>query len=195
VLRSALANCARWRDQGTEITVAVNLSALDLFDVQLPSFITALLTDLNLRPQHLLLEITESALMREPAKAIRILRELKERGVALAIDDFGTGHSSLAHLKRMPVDELKIDKSFVLHLDERDSDDFVIVRSTIELGHNMGLKVVAEGIESEKSWTILKALGCDMGQGYFMSRPLDADRFDEYLKSAAQPLRHPQIAL
>ena len=132
----------------------------------------------------LLLEITESAIMRDAAFAQRVLRDLKRRGVCLAIDDFGTGYSSLAHLKRLPVDELKIDKSFVLHLNEQATDDLVIVRSTIELGHNMGLVVIAEGVETAESWSILKRLGCDMAQGYYMSPPLTAETFAEWIATS-----------
>jgi EAL domain-containing protein (putative c-di-GMP-specific phosphodiesterase class I) len=127
------------------------------------------------------LEITESAVMKDPAYALRILRDLKNRGVMLAIDDYGTGYSSLAHLKRMPVDELKIDKSFVLNLREAMSDDVVIVRSTIELGHNMGLRVIAEGVENAESWEILKELGCDMAQGYYVSKPLPNEEFRRWV--------------
>ncbi|HEX8155626.1 MAG TPA: EAL domain-containing protein, partial [Thermoanaerobaculia bacterium] len=110
--------------------------------------------------------------------------DLKRRGICLAIDDFGTGYSSLAHLKRLPVDELKIDKSFVLNLSETASDDLVIVRSTIELGHNMGLVVIAEGVETAESWRILKRLGCDMAQGYYMSKPLPAPEFGRWVKES-----------
>ena len=123
-----------------------------------------------------MLEITESAVMKDAAYALKILRDLKApRRSRLAIDDFGTGYSSLAHLKRLPVDELKIDKSFV-HEPERGArpTTCVIVRSTIELGHNMGLRSIAEGVESAEAWRILKRLGCDMAQGYFISRPLPA---------------------
>jgi EAL domain-containing protein (putative c-di-GMP-specific phosphodiesterase class I) len=121
--------------------------------------------------------VTESAIMRDAAHARKILADLKGRGVSLAIDDFGTGYSSLAHLKRLPVDELKIDKSFVLHLAEGSAEDGVIVRSTIELGHNMGLRVVAEGVENAESWRALSAFGCDLAQGYFVSRPLTVADF------------------
>jgi EAL domain-containing protein (putative c-di-GMP-specific phosphodiesterase class I) len=146
----------------------------------LPTHISGLLSESALSPSCLVLEITESAIMKDPGHALKILRELKSRGVALAIDDFGTGYSSLAHLKRLPVDELKIDKSFMLNLNP-ESDDLVIVRSTIELGHNMGLKVVAEGVESAEAWRLLKSLGCDMAQGYFMSPPLPDDQFKSWI--------------
>jgi diguanylate cyclase (GGDEF)-like protein len=177
VLRRAIAQCAEWNRTGLDLCVAVNLSALDLFDSELPTFISGLLAEAQVPASHLVLEITESAIMKDAAFALKILRDLKNRGVILAIDDFGTGYSSLAHLKRLPVDELKIDKSFVQNLTEQASDDLVIVRSTIELGHNMGLVVIAEGVETRESWQILKRLGCDMAQGYFMSPPLPPAEF------------------
>ncbi len=180
VVRRAIAQCAEWNRYGLDLAVAVNLSALDLFDTELPTFISGLLSEAGLPPSRLVLEITESAIMKDTAYALKILRDLKRRGVVLAIDDFGTGYSSLAHLKRLPVDELKIDKSFVLNLTESATDDMVIVRSTIELGHNMGLIVIAEGVETQESWHILKRLGCDMAQGYFMSPPLPAAQFREW---------------
>ncbi|HJQ36810.1 MAG TPA: EAL domain-containing protein [Thermoanaerobaculia bacterium] len=185
VLRKAITHCGEWNAAGIELTVAVNLSALDLFDAELPTYISGLLSEVGLPPSKLVLEITESAVMKDPAYALRILRDLKNRGVTLAIDDYGTGYSSLAHLKRLPVDELKIDKSFVLNLRTAASDDIVIVRSTIELGHNMGLRVIAEGVESAEAWQILKNLGCDMAQGYFISKPLPANEFRAWIDSHA----------
>ena len=181
VLRAAIRECAGWGREGTPLTVAVNLSALDLFDSELPTYISGLLTEVALPPTRLVLEITESAIMKDPAYALKILRELKSRGIRLAIDDFGTGYSSLAHLKRLPVDELKIDKSFVLNLTAQSTDDAVIVRSTIELGHNMGLTVIAEGVETVEALDILKRLGCDMAQGYYMSAPLPAQKFRTWM--------------
>jgi EAL domain-containing protein (putative c-di-GMP-specific phosphodiesterase class I) len=174
VLRRAINECAGWAARGMPMIVAVNLSPLDLFDAELPSYISGLLTEASLPPSWLVLEITETAIMRDPAYALKILRDLKGRGIRLSIDDFGTGYSSLAHLKRLPVDELKIDKSFVLNLNSQSTDDAVIVRSTIELGHNMGLTVIAEGVETIESLDILKRLGCDMAQGYYMSPPIPA---------------------
>jgi EAL domain-containing protein (putative c-di-GMP-specific phosphodiesterase class I) len=132
--------------------------------------------------------------MKDPAYALKILSELKARELTLAIDDFGTGYSSLAHLKRLPVDELKIDKSFVQNLSESDSDDLVIVRSTIELGHNMGLMVVAEGVESLESWRVLKKLGCDLAQGYYMSPPLPEAQFREWIATSPWGLRKQRTA-
>jgi diguanylate cyclase (GGDEF)-like protein len=184
VIRKAIAQCAAWRRDGLDLTVAVNLSALDLFDSELPTFISGLLSDSGLPPEKLVLEITESAVMKDAAYAQKILADLKRRGLCLAIDDFGTGYSSLAHLKRLPVDELKIDKSFVQNLTESASDDLVIVRSTIELGHNMGLIVIAEGVETAESWRILKRLGCDMAQGYYMSPPLPVGAIGDWFRSS-----------
>jgi diguanylate cyclase (GGDEF)-like protein len=174
VLRNAIQECAGWAARGTPMIVAVNLSPLDLFDSELPTYVSGLLSESSLPASWLVLEITETAIMRDPAYALKILRDLKGRGIRLSIDDFGTGYSSLAHLKRLPVDELKIDKSFVLNLTSQSTDDAVIVRSTIELGHNMGLTVIAEGVETVESFEILKRLGCDMAQGYYMSPPLPA---------------------
>ena len=184
VIRKAIAQCAQWRAEGLDLMIAVNLSALDLFDSELPTFISGLLSDTGLPPGKIVLEITESAVMKDATYAQKIMADLKRRGLCLAIDDFGTGYSSLAHLKRLPVDELKIDKSFVLNLSESATDDLVIVRSTIELGHNMGLVVIAEGVESAESWHILKRLGCDMAQGYYMSPPLRVDTMREWLRSS-----------
>jgi EAL domain-containing protein (putative c-di-GMP-specific phosphodiesterase class I) len=184
VVRKAIAQCAVWQRAGLELAVAVNLSALDLLDSELPTLISGLLSEVGLAPSKLVLEITESAVMKDAAYALKVLRDLKQRGVSLAIDDFGTGYSSLAHLKRLPVDELKIDKSFVQNLTESATDDLVIVRSTIELGHNMGLIVIAEGVETPESWAILKRLGCDMAQGYYMSPPLPAAKLGEWFLSS-----------
>jgi diguanylate cyclase (GGDEF)-like protein len=174
VLDRALAAAADWRRAGMDLGLAVNLSAVDLLDADLPDYIQARLAAHGVEPGQLILEVTESALMQDIEYALRMLWRLKERGVRLAIDDFGTGYSSLAQLKRMPVDELKIDKSFVMQLEEG-SDDAVIVRSTIELGHNMGLSVIAEGVENERALALLRRYRCDMVQGYLFSAPLGSD--------------------
>lgn len=171
VLDSALAQNARWRGEGLDLGVAVNLSAMDLMDADLPDVVQACLRQHRVPPQRLILEVTEGALMRDVDYAVRMLHRLRAGGVRLSIDDFGTGYSSLAQLKRMPVDELKIDKSFVMQMTEG-SDDAVIVRSTIELGHNMGLSVIAEGVESAVSLDLLRQYRCDMVQGYLFSAPL-----------------------
>ena len=128
-------------------------------------------------------EITESAVMSEPARALETLIKLSKMGIQLSLDDFGTGYSSLAYLRKLPVKEIKIDKSFVKDM-ELDSSDTVIVRSTIALGHNLGMKVVAEGVENIEIWELLTALGCDSSQGYYMSRPLTVAALDEWLKNS-----------
>jgi diguanylate cyclase (GGDEF)-like protein len=185
MLRRAIGDCAGWQVAGLDLCVAVNLSALDLYDSELPTFITGLLNEAGLPASKLMLEITESVVMKDPAFAVKILSELKRRGVSLAIDDFGTGYSSLAHLKRLPVDELKIDKSFITTLSAASYDDVVIVRSTIELGHNMGLKVIAEGVENAEAWQTLAGLGCDLAQGYFVSRPLPLAEFLAWMRDSS----------
>ncbi|HEY4081832.1 MAG TPA: EAL domain-containing protein [Burkholderiaceae bacterium] len=168
-----------WRelaDGGVRLRISVNLSTRDLLDQDLPQKIAALIFDYEVEPMALCLEITESAIMDDPQRAQTTLEHLSAMGFKLSIDDFGTGYSSLAYLKRLPVNELKIDKSFVMAM-EADIDDAKIVRSTIELAHNLGLTVVAEGVETAKAWKLLAALGCDEGQGYFMGKPMPYDQF------------------
>lgn len=176
VVDGALAACRAWLDEGLDLAVAINLSSIDLLDDGLPDTIQGHLQRHRLPPRHLIVEVTESAVMRDIEYAVRVLQRLRAAGVRLAIDDFGTGHSSLAQLKRLPVDELKIDKSFVMRLVEG-SDDDVIVRSTIEIGHNMGLTVIAEGVETEAGLALLKRYGCDMAQGFLFSAPLESAAF------------------
>jgi diguanylate cyclase (GGDEF)-like protein len=163
-------------DAGLSLRLSVNLSTRDLMDQDLPAKIEALITPRNVPPASLCLEITESAIMDDPERALSTLEHLHAMGFKLSIDDFGTGYSSLAYLKRLPVDELKIDKSFVMAM-ERDLDDARIVRSTIELAHNLGLTVVAEGLETAKAWGMLSRLGCDEGQGYFICKPMPQEQF------------------
>ncbi|MBV8468973.1 MAG: EAL domain-containing protein [Burkholderiaceae bacterium] len=162
------------------LRISVNLSTRDLMDQDLPLKLVETLKNHGATPQALCLEITESAIMDDPLRALQTLEHLSAIGFKLSIDDFGTGYSSLAYLKRLPVDELKIDRSFVMAL-EQDLDDARIVRSTIDLAHNMGLTVVAEGLESAKVWKLLSALGCDEGQGYFISEPLPAAAFMNWM--------------
>ena len=180
VLKTALNQLASLRRQGHDLSMAVNLSARNLHDMELPASIHALLAASTVAPQNLTLEITESAVMANPSDGLSILTELDRMGVTLSIDDFGTGYSSLAYLKRLPVDELKIDKSFVMDMEENDNDA-VIVRSTIELAHNLGLKVTAEGVETPAAWDTLGILGCDCSQGYFMGRPMPVDKLEAWL--------------
>jgi len=154
--------------------VAVNLSMQNMLDLRLPNDLARLLTSWRLPGGSLELEITESTIMADHRRATTILNRLSKMGVRLSIDDFGTGYSSLAYLQELPVDVIKIDKSFVMNM-ARDASDTMIVRSTIELAHNMGLTVVAEGVEDEGALERLRALGCDMVQGFLLSRPLTAD--------------------
>lgn len=184
VLRTALAQLVILQRQAHVLTMAVNLSARNLHDMELPASISALLAESGVAPQDLILEITESAVMANPSDGLAILTELDRMGVTLSIDDFGTGYSSLAYLKGLPVDELKIDKSFVMDMVENENDA-VIVRSTIDLAHNLGLKVIAEGVETRDAWHILGMLGCDCSQGYFMGRPMPAEKLEAWLRESA----------
>jgi EAL domain-containing protein (putative c-di-GMP-specific phosphodiesterase class I) len=190
VLNESAALCQQMAQKGIHLKVSVNLSTRDLLDQDLPVKFMDILARYKLSPSSFCLEITESAIMDDPVRAQLTLERLHALGVDLSIDDFGTGYSSLAYLKRLPVDELKIDKSFVLNM-ENDIGDTKIVRSTIDLGHNMGLRVVAEGIESEAVWRLLAALGCDQGQGYFMSRPIPGDKLAEWIANWVPPVRSP----
>jgi diguanylate cyclase (GGDEF)-like protein len=188
VLDQSAALCRDLSRQGIDLKISVNLSTRDLHDQDLPIKFNDILLRHQVAAESFCLEITESAIMEDPVRAQQTLERLYAMGVDLSIDDFGTGYSSLAYLKRMPVDELKIDKSFVLNM-EADIGDTKIVRSTIDLGHNMGLRVVAEGIESEAVWRLLDALGCDEGQGYFMSRPIPGDKLVEWISTWVPPVR------
>jgi diguanylate cyclase (GGDEF)-like protein len=172
VLREAVRQCREWLTSGLTMQVSVNISARDLMNRELPEHVARLLADYDLTPGLLCLEITESGFMEDPAHAQKVLDRLSELGVKLSIDDFGTGYSSLSYLMKLPVQELKIDRSFI-SLIASDAEISTIVRSTIELGHNLGLSVVAEGVEDAASWEKLRSLGCDDAQGYYMSRPLD----------------------
>jgi EAL domain-containing protein (putative c-di-GMP-specific phosphodiesterase class I) len=161
----------------------VNISADDLLSADLAERVGGLLRLYKVPAEQLIFEITESAVMREPEHALTVLNKLRECGISLSVDDFGTGYSSLAHLKRLPVQELKIDQSFVRNLDET-SEDAVIVRSTIEMSHNLGLKVVAEGVEYEHSLRLLERWHCDTAQGYLISRPLTAAAFETWMSTS-----------
>ncbi len=166
----------QWADSGVRLDLSVNLSARDLIDSDLPAHLNRLLILHGVPPEHLCLEITESAIMDDPNHALQTLEQFHYMGVKMAIDDFGTGYSSLAYLKRLPVDELKIDKSFVMNM-QHDSQDEKIVRSVIDLAHNMGLRVVAEGLEDRRAWEQLGALDCDLAQGYWIAKPMPSDQF------------------
>jgi diguanylate cyclase (GGDEF)-like protein len=193
VLDTALEQCRRWRDDGMDLGVAVNITGRDLLDLRLPEEVAELLHKWGVEASRLELEITENTVLTDPARARTVLLALSELGVRLAIDDFGSGNSSLGYLKRLPVDVLKIDKSFVLQMQDND-DDAVIVRSTIDLGHNLGLEVVAEGVESADAWSHLSALGCDIAQGYYLSRPVPASAIPPLLRGGASDVDAPTAA-
>jgi diguanylate cyclase (GGDEF)-like protein len=191
VLDAALGQCRAWQDAGIDVAVAVNLAGRDLADSRLEEEVSDALRRWKLEPELLELEIPESAVMSEPERVQKMLARLSKRGVRLAVDDFGSGYASFSHLKQLPVDVLKIDKSFVQNLGTNDEDD-AIVRSTIDLAHNLKLLVVAEGVESEEVLSRLVALGCDMAQGYCLSRPVPADELTTWLQvPAAQRVTKP----
>ena len=184
VLAHAVAQCAAWRAEGLAMNVSINLSARDLMDPELPERFALMLQQNFCAARWFTLEITESAILDDPAHAIENLKRLNALGCRLAIDDYGTGYSSLAYLRHLPVHELKIDKTFVIGM-AHDRSDVVIVRSTIDLAHNMGLAVVAEGVEDEATFDRLRALGCDMVQGYWLSRPLGAAEIPAWIRGSA----------
>jgi diguanylate cyclase (GGDEF)-like protein/PAS domain S-box-containing protein len=178
VLNTALGECSRWRREGYDVAVAVNVTGRNLLDLHFPEDVSKLLTKWRIAPAQLELEITEGTILTDPLRARSVLTRLNKLGVTLAIDDFGSGQSSLGHLKRLPIDTLKIDKSFVLGMTE-DEGDAAIVRSMIDLGHNLGLSVVAEGVETPEAARHLADIGCDVAQGNYLGRPQPAERVDQ----------------
>jgi diguanylate cyclase (GGDEF)-like protein len=184
VLERALFQLRAWSAMGYEMTVAVNLSAAGLLDSRLPADIEDRLAAAGVRPDRLVLEITENTVMSDPPRARAVLEQLAARGIGLSLDDFGTGYSSLAHLRTLPVGEMKIDRSFVGRMDEVE-DDAAIVRSTVELGRALGLRVVAEGVETAETLERLRGFGCDLAQGYVLSRPVPAAELTEWLRAQA----------
>jgi diguanylate cyclase (GGDEF)-like protein len=182
VLQHSLHQVRRWHDEGIEIGVAVNLTLRNLHDPTFPLDVARLLEETGVGSEWLQLEITESIVMADPGRVLGVLKALRDMGIQLALDDFGTGYSSLAHLKRLPVHELKIDKSFVMNMTQDDSDA-VIVQSTIDLARNLRLRTVAEGVEDLASWMHLAGLGCDVAQGYYLSRPVPAAELTAWLKA------------
>ena len=183
VLERAIAQCADWRCNGLAMNISINLSARDLMDADLPDQVAALLQLHACAAQWITLEITESAILDDPANAIANLERLHALGCKLAIDDYGTGYSSLAYLRRLPVNELKIDKSFVIGMGG-DASDALIVRSTIDLAHNLGLSVVAEGVEDDPTLERLRAMNCDMVQGYLLSRPMGVIETEAWMRGS-----------
>ena len=180
VLEEGVRQLAEWNRKGLALQLSLNISAADVHGEDLLHKVETLLKRYEVSAEQLIFEITESAVMRDPEHSLGVLEKLRDGGISLAVDDFGTGYSSLAHLKRLPVQELKIDQSFIRNLDET-SEDAVIVRSTIEMSHNLGLKVVAEGVEYQHTLDLLERWQCDTAQGYLISRPLDAQAFEVWL--------------
>ena len=185
IIQNAIRQSGAWQKRGIRMEISVNICARDLLDPTLPEMVTAELNQNNVAAHLLCMEITENGVMEDPAKSLDTLRLLNQIGIKLAIDDYGTGYSSLSYVKKLPVNELKIDQSFVRNM-ATDADDAMIVKSTIDLGHNMGLQVVAEGVEDLSIWALLRQMGCDCAQGYCMSKPLPADKFEQWL--AANPV-------
>ena len=179
-LTTAVRECRLWIEEGINIPVSVNLTGVDLLDPNLPCFILETLRDHDLDPSYLTLEITEQSLVYDMAHATIVLQCLRDLGTRIAIDDFGTGHSSLERIKNLPVDELKIDRSFVKELPDN-RKDVAIVRATIDLAHNLGMEVIAEGVESRPAMQWLASQGCEKAQGFFISRPMPAETFSQWV--------------
>lgn len=180
VLATACTQILNWQSQGFDMSISVNLSARQFQDAQLVDSVLSITRETGVDPRALELELTESTLMANQDHAITLMRRLKDGGIQLAIDDFGTGYSSLSYLKKLPVDHLKVDKSFVINM-AKDQDDRIIVQSTIDLAHNLGLSVIAEGIENIAALQLLKEMNCEVAQGYFIGRPLEPSQFDAWL--------------
>jgi diguanylate cyclase (GGDEF)-like protein/PAS domain S-box-containing protein len=181
VVDEALRQCREWRDAGLGLSISVNLSMRNLLDLEFPQQVAGLLEHWEVEAELLELEITESTMLANPARTKAVLGQLHALGIRLSIDDFGTGYSSLAYLRRLPIDEIKIDRSFVMTMTE-EADDVAIVRSTIDLGRNLGLDVVAEGVETQEIWDKLRELGCKTAQGYYLSRPVPPEKLAAWLE-------------
>lgn len=179
VLKHALQQCAQWRKANLDIDVCINISAHCLLDPDFPDVLTGLLAATDFPANKIVMEITETSIMVNPERSMEVLNRIHDMGVNFSIDDFGSGYSSLAYLKRLPVTEIKIDKLFVLDMITNESDR-TIVNATIQLGHNLGLQVVAEGIEDQATFEMLKQMGCDLVQGYHICKPIPADAFYDW---------------
>ncbi|MFC1664073.1 putative bifunctional diguanylate cyclase/phosphodiesterase [Pseudomonadota bacterium] len=175
-LNSALRQSAIWR-KNKDFTVSVNVSARDLLDPNLPDLVQRAINTWSVDPSRLTLEITETAMMQDRKSTLDVLNRLSSVGLSLSIDDFGSGYSSLTYLQKLPVKELKIEKDFVVTMAENESDS-IIVQTVVDLGHNFNLKVTAEGVETQETYNLLKSMGCDMAQGYFISQPMPAEEFE-----------------
>ena len=184
VLKAAFRQSAEWEKAGIILPISVNCSARNLQEEDLPETIARYLKEFGVPPERLTLEVTETMLIENPERALEVARLLTDQGIRISIDDFGTGYSSLNYLRKLPAKELKIDKSFVIRMDEEESDA-VIVRSIIDLAHNLGLKAIAEGVETGAVWSRLRSLGCDTGQGYFFARPIPVEVLAEWIRTSA----------
>ncbi|MGH8892942.1 MAG: putative bifunctional diguanylate cyclase/phosphodiesterase [Actinomycetes bacterium] len=181
VVETAVRQCVAWRDAGTPVLMAVNVSMRNLLEPELADTVARTLVQAGLPARLLKLEVTESAIVAEPERALQALERLVDLGLSISVDDFGTGYSSLTRLRSLPVQEVKVDRTFVRDLADQD-DDLAIVRAVISLGHDLGLRVVAEGVEDERSWRILQDLGCDLVQGYYLARPMPVDAMTDWLR-------------
>ena len=179
VMATALGDAAHWEREGMSMDVSINVSPVDFADPGFADNVASLLLQTGANASRVILEVTESGAMKDIAATLSMMEQLRVLGLRFSIDDFGTGHSSLAHLKRLPVDEVKIDRSFIKEL-ETQGDDEVIVSSTVNLGHALELKVVAEGVEEASSWNTLRRLGCDLIQGYFIAKPMPISEFTSW---------------
>jgi len=182
VLDHSVNELGKWHKIFPDLSVAVNLSAINLTNENLPEIIFSTLSKTNTKHEHLELELTESAVIEDPLRSISTLENLYNAGIKITIDDFGTGYSSFSYLKELPVTTLKIDKSFVMNM-LTDNDDLSIVKTTIEMAHNLDLSVVAEGVEDNKTKDLLAELGCDMAQGYLISLPLSSKECIKFIEN------------
>jgi EAL domain-containing protein (putative c-di-GMP-specific phosphodiesterase class I) len=182
-MEEALRQCGTWYARGLALSVSVNVSTRDLLDRELPQLVDEAIRRHHVPAELLTVEVTESALVEDPQRAQQTIARLKQRGVRLSIDDYGTGYSSLANIQRLQFDELKVDRAFVTHMASQEKDA-AIVRSTVELGHNLGLVVVAEGVEDPEVIDLLRAFECDIAQGYGVSRPLPWDQLEAWMASS-----------
>jgi EAL domain-containing protein (putative c-di-GMP-specific phosphodiesterase class I) len=190
VLEKSLRDLASWRAQDHQLSVAVNLSVSNLQDVELPQQVELQLAIHGIPADALVLEITENILMADAERSGQVLDRLRAIGVLLSVDDYGTGYSSLAYLQALPVDELKLDRSFVTHMSS-DPRAATIVRSTIELSHQLGMLMVAEGVEDAAALQMLREAGCDVAQGYHIARPMPAEQLTQWLDAPTSPSSKP----
>jgi EAL domain-containing protein (putative c-di-GMP-specific phosphodiesterase class I) len=183
-LAATVRELSGWRQDGLDMTLSVNFSAQDLLDSDLPWFVQDVLAKADVAPEYLIIEITEEAMVRNFTQATAVLRRLRKLGIKISIDDFGTGYSSLAQLKNLPVDEIKIDRSFVSQLPD-DTKDAAIVRAATGLAHSLGLECVAEGIENGAAFRLMREIGVERAQGFYFSEPLPSEIFGRWVREFA----------